>query len=158
MKDELKAFEKILDLIDQVMTKMGSMHLSPHDFGTSVPLYRAEIHTIRAIGENTGINVTKLAEDMGVTKGAVSQTITKLVRKGLVRKTFAEHDAKEIHLELTEPGWIGFHNHQQFHMSMFDTVREYFGDELEAKIEMFITVMKDLNGILTKYEEEEKKS
>jgi len=158
MKDELKAFEKIMDLLDQVMAKMGAMHLSPHDFGTSVLLYRAEIHTIRAIGENTGINVTRLAEDMGVTKGAVSQTITKLVRKGLVRRTFAEYDAKEVHLELTEPGWIGFHNHQQFHMKMFDTVREYFGDELETKIEMFITVMKDLNGILTKYEEEEKKS
>ena len=100
----MKKFDEIMDLIDQVTAKMVSMHSSPQDFGAPVPLYRAEIHTIRAIGENPGINVTKLADEMGITKGAVSQTIAKLVRKGLVRKTYAADDAKEVHLELTDLG------------------------------------------------------
>ena len=158
MKDERIAFEKFLDIFDQVVTKMGSLHSPAQDFGTGVPLYRAEIHTIRAIGEIPGINVTRLAEKMRVTKGAVSQTIAKLVRKGLVRKTYAEDDAKEVHLELTNLGRIGFHRHRQFHMEIFDTVREYFGDGFRTKLEIFTTAMTDIKRIMVKYEERKKES
>ena len=97
--------------------------------------------------------MTRLAEYMGVTKGAISQTITKLARKRLVRKTYAEDNVKEILLDLTDLGWTGFHSHEQFHMELFDTVREYFGDQFKPKIEMFITAMTDVNGILAKYEQ-----
>lgn len=153
---ERAAFEKLLDILDQVLTKAGSIHSAPIDFGTGVPLYKAEIHTIRAIGENPGSNVTKLAEHMGVTKGALSQIINKLVRKKLVRKTHAHDNAKEILLELTDLGWTGFHDHEQFHMDMFDTVQEYFGDGLKPNLEMLITVMTDLNGILDQYAQRRK--
>ena len=153
VKDERSVFRELLNILDQVSAKMESMHSAPLDYGTGVPLYRTEIHTIRAIGENPGINVTNLAEHMGVTKGAVSQTITKLARKRLVRKTYAEDNVKEVLLELTELGLTGYHGHEQFHMEMFDMVREYFGDELKPKIEMFITAMTDVNGILAKYEQ-----
>jgi len=150
---ERAVFEKLLDILDQVITKAGAIHSAPIDFGTGTHLYKAEIHTIRAIGENPGINVTQLAEYMGVTKGAVSQTINKVVMKKLVSKTHAHDNAKEILLELTDLGWRGFHNHEQFHMEMFDTVQEYFGDRLKPNLEMLITVMADLNGILDKYEQ-----
>ena len=153
MKDERSAFQELLNILDQVATKIDSMHLSPLDYGTGVPLYRTEIHTIRAIGENPGINVTRLADHMGVTKGAVSQTVTKLVKKRLIRKTYSADNVKEILLELTDLGWTGFRTHEQFHMEMFDMIREYFGDELKPKLETFITVMADVNGVLAKYEQ-----
>jgi DNA-binding MarR family transcriptional regulator len=149
--DERVTFDRLLTIFDQVMTKMGSMHSPTRDFNTGVPLYRAEIHTIKTIGENPGINVTRLAERMTVTKGAVSQTIAKLVRKKLVQKTHVRENAKEIRLELTDLGWIGFHRHEQFHQEMFEAVREYFGDQLEVKLDMFVTVMTDLDGILSRF-------
>jgi len=82
---ERATFEKFLDVLDQVITKVETIqsHSAGKDFGTGVMLYRAEIHTIRAIGDNPGINVTKLAESMGITKVAISQTVNKLVRKKL---------------------------------------------------------------------------
>lgn len=132
------------------------MHSPTGDFGTGVPLYRTEIHTIRAIGENPRINVTKLAEHMGVTKGAVSQTIAKLARKGLVRRTRAPDNAREVLLELTDLGWTGFSSHEQFHMDMFDIVREYYGDSFASNIGTFVTVMRDLNAILDDYEKRKK--
>jgi DNA-binding MarR family transcriptional regulator len=150
---ERVAFENLMDIFDHVVTKAGSVHSTAFDFDTGVPLYKTEIHTIRAIGENPRINVTKLAEHMGVTKGAVSQTTNKLVRKKLVRKTHAHDNAKEILLELTDLGWTGFHNHEQFHMDMFDVVHEYFGDKLKPNLERLITAVTDINGILDKYEQ-----
>ena len=156
MKDERSVFKELMNILDKMAAKIESMHSPPLDYGTGVPLYRTEIHTIQAIGKNPGINVSRLAEHMSVTKGAISQTVSKLARKRLVRKTYAEDNVKEVLLELTDLGLTGYHGHEQFHMELFNTVREYFGDQFNPKIEMFITAMTDVNGILTKYEQKGK--
>ena len=141
-----------MEKFDRVVTIMESMHSPSLSFGTGVSMYRREIHTIQAIGRNTGINVTTLAEYMGVTKGAVSQIIKKLNKKGLVRKTHAAGNAKEVILELTNLGWIGFHNHEKFHADTLAIARDCFGDQLQNKLEMINTVMTDINMLLDEYE------
>ena len=157
MTDVSVEFEQIMQKFDRVVTIMESMHSPSLSFGTGVLMYRREIHTIQAIGRNPGINVTTLAEYMGVTKGAVSQIIKKLNRKGLVRKTYATGNAKEVILELTDLGWIGFHNHEKFHMDTLAIARDYFGNQLENKLEMINTVMTDINAVLSEYEKKMKK-
>lgn len=152
MADVSLEFEQIMQKFDQVVTIMESMHAPSLSFGTGIAMYRREIHTIQAIGRNPEINVTTLAEHMGVTKGAVSQIIKKLSKKGLVRKKRTSGNAKEVILELTELGWVGFHNHERFHMDTLDIAREYFGNQLENKLETINNVMTDLNVILNEYE------
>lgn len=152
MTDTGATYERILRKFDRVVTVMESMHAPALSFGTGVSMYRREIHTIQAIGKNPGINITILAEYMGVTKGAVSQTIKKLSKKGLVRKTYARGNAKEVVLELTDLGLIGFRNHEKFHMEALNIAREHFGDQLEDKFEAIEAVMNDLNAILDEYE------
>ena len=154
--NERSAFERLLDILDQVITKAGSIHAAPHEFGTGTPLFKTEIHTIRVIGQNRTIRVTELAERMGVTKGAVSQTVNKLVRKKLVRKRQAADDAREVLLELTDLGWVGFRSHEQFHMDMFDTVRAYFGDRLKSRVGLLVIVLEELNEMLDRYLERDK--
>ena len=146
------SYERIMRKFDRVVTVMESMHAPSLSFGTGVSMYRREIHTIQAIGKNPGINITALAEYMAVTKGAVSQTINKLGKKGLVRKTYAPGNAKEVILELTDLGWIGFRNHEKFHMEALNIAREHFGGQFENKLEAIETVMTDLNAILDEYE------
>ena len=146
-----------MEKFDQVVTTMESMHTPSLSFGTGVLMYRREIHTIQAIGRNPGINVTNLAGYMGGTKGAISQIIKKLTKKGLVRGTHIPGNAKEVVLELTELGWIGFHNHEKFHMDTLAIARDYFGNQLENKFEMINTVMTDINAILNEYEKRMKK-
>jgi len=155
MIEENNQYEQLMRILDQVLAKVESLHSPFHDFGTGVPIYRNEIHTIQDIGIHPRINLKTLAEHMGVTKGAASQTITKLVRKGMVRKTRAKGNAKEVFLELTDLGWIGFRNHEKFHMDMFNIARSYFGNKMEPKIEMFRTVMTEFNEILGEYKKRE---
>ena len=152
MADINNTYERILRKFDRVVTVMESMHSPSLSFGTGVPMFRREIHTIQAIGKNPGINITALAEYMAVTKGAVSQTIKKLTNKGLVRKTYAPGNAKEVVLELTDLGWVGFRNHEKFHMAALNIARDYFGDQFEKKFEDIEAVMTDLNAILDIYE------
>ena len=152
VSEENLIYEQLMYILDEVLTKIESLHAPFHDFGTGVPIYRKEIHTLQAIGRHPKINITALAEHMGVTKGAMSQTIAKLIKKGMVRKQYAQGSKKEVILELTDLGFTGFHNHEKFHKGMFDIAREYYGERLGTKIEVFKTVMTDFKAILDEYE------
>jgi DNA-binding MarR family transcriptional regulator len=153
MDRERKDFEELVQILNEISAKMSSMHGPASDFNTGVPLYRAEIHAIKAIGDNPGINMTRLAEYMGVTKGAVSQTIGKLVRKGLVLKKEADDNDKEILPQLTELGWKGYNEHERHHTLMFEAVRDHYGDRLKSELERFMGVIRDLRDIMYMFEE-----
>ena len=157
MADIATIYEDILQKLEKLVVMMESMHTPSLSFGTGVLMYTKEIHTIQAIGRHSGTNVTKLAEHTGVTKGAVSQTINKLVRKGLVRKTHLAGNDKEVVLELTDLGWTGFHNHEKFHMDTLNMAREYYGDQLESKLDGINLAVDDIYTLLNEYENRRKK-
>ena len=156
MKDITTIYEEILQKLEKVIVVIESMHTPSLSFGTGVLMHTREIHTIQAIGRHPGINVTKLAEHTGVTKGAVSQTINKLVRKGLVLKTHAPGNDKEVVLELTNLGRIGFQNHEKFHMDTLNIAREYYGNQLKNKLERINTAVADIYKMLNEYEKRRK--
>jgi len=156
MKDTITVYEDILQKLEKLIVMMESMHTPSLSFGTGVLMHTKEIHTIQAIGRHSGINITKLAENTGVTKGAVSQIISKLVRKGMVRKTHAPGNEKEVVLELTNLGQIGFQNHEKFHMDTLDIAREYYKDQLESKLERINLAMDDICQMLNEYEKRRK--
>ena len=54
-----------------------------------------EVHTLTIMEENPGIIVTEVALEWNHTKGAVSQTITKLENRGLIVRNKAENNAKK---------------------------------------------------------------
>ena len=157
MKDVTIIYEEILRKLEKVIVTMESMHTPPLSFGTGVLMHTKEIHTIQAIGRHHGINVTNLAEHAGVTKGAVSQTIDKLVRKGLVEKTRLSGNDKEVILKLTNLGKIGFVNHEKFHMDALNVAREYYGDQLEDKLEGINLAVDDICKMLSEYRNRRKK-
>jgi DNA-binding MarR family transcriptional regulator len=144
-------YEQLMRLLDDVLTKVELLHAPSHDFGTGISLYRKEIHILQAIGRHPKINVTALAEYMRVTKGAVSQTVARLVKKGMIQKQYAEDNKKELVLELTNLGRVGFQNHEKFHEEMFDIARKHYGRQIEKKLDMFKNVMSDFNAILEEY-------
>lgn len=143
-----------MEVLHRVAHRLASLHEPALEFGTGVPLYRAEIHTIKAIGDNPGLNMMKLASRMGVTKGAASQIVGKLEGKGLVRKACADDNAREVLPELTELGWIGYREHEHQHDRIYEVVRSYHGKGMKRKLEETLEVMNDLEAILNLVEEE----
>ena len=157
MTDITTIYDGILQKLEKVIVMTESMHTPSLSFGTGVLMHAKEIHTVQAIGRHSGINVTKLAEKAGVTKGAVSQTINKLVKKGLVRKTHLPGNDKEVVLELTDLGEIGFKNHEKFHMDTLNMAREYYGDQLISKLEGINLAVDDIYTMLNEYEKRRSK-
>ena len=149
MTSARRKLEELLTLLDRVVAKLTAIQQAPRQYGTGVSLHGSEIHTIQAIGKNPGINVTQLSEKMRVTKGAVSQMVSRLVEKGMVLKQPARDSAKEVALGLTELGRTGYRNHEEFDMEVLDTVREYCGSDLDTKLDAYLSVIRDFDAILT---------
>jgi DNA-binding MarR family transcriptional regulator len=116
MNNELQT---LIDLFLKILHLYSVIGKKPKDYGTGDLLYIAEIHTITMVGKNNEINMTQLAEIMGVSKGAISQTIRKLVSKDFIIKS-NDTNRKEINLKLSEKGRIVYKGQESFQKELFD--------------------------------------
>lgn len=66
--------------------------------------YPSEVHLMLAVKGLRNTNVTRIAEAMGVTKGAISQTISRLVTKEVLYKTKDRGNKNELALHFTPFG------------------------------------------------------
>lgn len=127
----------ILRLIEKVERIRKS---SVYDAGY-VTIMASEMDTIKAIGDNEPIYVTELAKKLGVTKGAVSQQLTKLEKKGLIIKKVDEENAAKRAISLTSLGRRMYERHDQFHKELNLFVESLFqsaSEESRQFLEMFI--------------------
>ena len=116
MNNELQT---LLDLFLKILHLYSVIDRKPKDYGTGDLLYITEIHTITVVGKNKEINMTRLAEIMGVTKGAISQTIRKLVHKNFILKSNTTNK-KEFNLTLSEKGIVVLKGQESFQRELFE--------------------------------------
>jgi len=100
MKPEEKVLIREFKRLIQVLS-MGKR--TPILYGNT-ELYRAEVHILEIISDTKAITATDIALDLNVTKGAVSQLINKLFRKGLIKKVSKDGNLKSQELSLTPNG------------------------------------------------------
>ena len=127
--------QSLIDQFLRILHLYSVISRKPVDYGTGDLLYFTEIHTITTIGKNREINMTRLAEKMGVTKGAVSQTIRKLVNKNLVLKLNTTNK-KEFNLRLTEKGQAAYMGQMSFQREIFTFAESLYQRGSERDREM----------------------
>lgn len=148
-KDEEKLYTSIL----RAFSRYKVMDSKPRDYGTGYLLYSSEIHAIDMIGRSPDCNITGLSEKLGVTKGAVSQTVNKLVKKGLVEKYRDTGNDKEVYVRLTGKGEQAQQGFEDFHNTRNFTLKSYVGNLNEEEMNMLITffhLLYDEIGEMTK--------
>lgn len=145
MDEKEKKFKGIMGQYRKAMHRFSKLEETPMDFGSGDILYRSEIHAIEAIGHNQGSNLTELAARLEITKGTLSQLISKLAKKGLVLKKRGDRNDKEVTLELTVKGKIAFEGHQSFHRDMYLDFMKICHDvsleQLDAFEDLLIKIM-----------------
>jgi len=139
--------QKISRLLLNAIEQFNKYDKKARTFGTGQELFIAEIHLIDFIGNNPDCWISDIAKSMQVTKGAVSQVVKKLEKKGYVAKTDdAENKAKVI-VQLTERGRIAFEGHQQFHNNIdkkiFSIIDSYSEKDCRAICTFLQTVQED---------------
>ena len=123
-------------------------------YGIDVPLFPSEIHMINKIKQNEGIHVTGLANILKVTKGAVSQIIMKLEKKGLIRKEKDINNQSKLVIKLTPKGETAHSNHEKFHKKIDAMVNEIVKDASEENIKFFKNVLTTLEDKLEIFRKE----
>lgn len=114
-----------------------------------VEFYPSEVHLMLMIKDRTSTNATKIADMMGITKGAVSQTLTRLEKKGVLVKTKDPQYKNELTLTLTALGSEAF----SFYKSKAAEIEELHNvylNEFDEKEKM--AIVKFLAGVEKIYE------
>lgn len=116
----------------------------PRKFGTETDLTGSEIHLIEVVGQNEGLSVTDLARRLGITKGAVSQTLKRLEAKEIIIKKVDPTNISRITVGLSTKGKVAYYSHLQWHETVDGGFRNYFVHLPEDKIrflEEFLSIL-----------------
>ena len=137
----------------RIINKFKELEKIPIDHGTGELLYASEINTLEIIGDSPGINLTQLAKKKGVTKSAVSQIVSKLVKKQLVTKKQSPNHEKVFFLELTNTGNVAYENHEKFHekydSAMIEKLNSMSNEQLDLVVGTFKMLESTIDGYLT---------
>jgi DNA-binding MarR family transcriptional regulator len=128
-------------VIEKFMTmteKISSSGKKSRKFSTDVDIYRSEIHIIDLIGNYSNLHVSEIARKFGVTKGAISQTLKKLERKGLVKKHLDETNNTRLLVCLTDKGEKAYINHKLDHNNMDKDMFSYLEGLDENQLDIII--------------------
>ncbi|PYI53811.1 MarR family winged helix-turn-helix transcriptional regulator [Paenibacillus flagellatus] len=106
----------------------------PKRFGDAGLLTPSEIHTIEAIGDEGGVRMSELAGRLGVTKGAVTQIVSRLEEKELLTRSPHPHDSRATVLTLSEKGKEAFRAHEDVHDRFYERLRARLSD---SEIDIF---------------------
>ena len=157
-----KTCEEIADLFIKLANKYHSMEKIPVDYGVGKDLYHSERHLLDQIGDYPEKNITELAQFMGVTKGAISQTVKKLENKGIVNRYKGEQNEKEVFLKLTETGKGVYEKHKEVNqrsiMPLYEELKKYSDDKVYFLVEMFKWMDKFLDKSKVKMQEHSKEN
>jgi DNA-binding MarR family transcriptional regulator len=127
--------QSIIDLFNRILHLYSIIDKKPKDFGTGDRLYVSEIHAIYLIGVHPEINMTRLSELAGVTKGAVSQMVKRLVNKRYIAR-YKVKNKKEVNLRLSDKGFIIYQQYLAFANERFDFARKLYENASEADIKL----------------------
>jgi DNA-binding MarR family transcriptional regulator len=105
----------LLAVLCRVLEKYLRVSKQPRDFGTGELLYPTEIHVVSAVAALGAVSVTEISEQFGTTRGAASQTVDKLVSKGLLAKRTDPAKRSRLIIEPTDKGRLAHLKHMEFH-------------------------------------------
>ncbi len=143
--DRDKRLAGLIELFLGIMAKYSSMEDAAIKLvNVSRPLFKSELHLIKAIKEHPEANVTALAEILGVTKGAVSQVIRRLEEKGMAARV--GRNRKEFVLALTREGLSAYQAHESFHKGHFRELSRVMAEMTPAEIAFTERVFREIDA------------
>lgn len=148
--EDFKDFIEISRLMERTIHKYIQVEKMKRYYGSDILLSRSEIHTIAAVGDYPNINITALAKFLGITKGASSQMIYRLVDKGLIIKQISPNSDTEVCLTLTEKGKVAYAKHQEYHKDADDKVFKILTDMPKEVIDNIKFLLEEFDKDLDK--------
>lgn len=130
-EDKIKTGKLLLEVI----FKYVEYDTKARYFGTDTKLNHSEIHMIQFIKEQKEIlHISAIARKLGITKGAVSQTIKRLERKGFVLKEVDTENKSRLLIKLTTKGNKAYQYHEKYHKKFDSMILDILKDAADDNI------------------------
>lgn len=110
----------------QLFNRYVELSKKSYEYCEGISLYPNEIHTVEYIAESSTTNLTDIANQLTLTKGAVSKMIVKLENMGLLVRYKYQSNQKEIYIHLTQLGVRAYEGHKEYHQDMWRRLDAYF--------------------------------
>lgn len=104
---------KIIKSLTRIQERSNILEHHPNEIFAGINL--AEAHCIDKIGSMDYANVTKVAVEMNMTRGAISKISRKLLNKNLIVTYQKPENNKEVYFRLTEQGQKVYIEHKKCH-------------------------------------------
>lgn len=146
--ERTKASKEIMELFIRAVSKYNALEKIPSKAGLKHSLYHSERHMLDKIGDQPELNVTDFARELGVTKGAVSQVVKKLVAKGVVKRYKSGTNGKEVFLELTDAGRVLYLTHKKTNEETIKPLLKELSKYPDDKVQFLISMFKWIDEFL----------
>lgn len=134
----------------RLINKYNQKGKEPKTYGTEDLLYVAEVHMLEIIGSYGQITTTQLAQALGITKGAVSQTTNKLMNKAMIHKNPSPERGNEVYISLSEKGKTVFDYHRKMHSDMLEQIYAEIAKLPPESVETVNKIIAIIDGSLDK--------
>jgi DNA-binding MarR family transcriptional regulator len=109
-------------------------------------LHPSEIHLMQVIKERPDLNASEMAQRLGVSNGAVSQTLARLERKGVIKKAKDPSLKNRVTATFTESGITAIRSFEEKQASSVASFSTYLAGLSEIEKEV-------IGGFLSRVEE-----
>ena len=139
--------DELCDFFNLMINQYEKFEKGTHCFDISMQLHLSDTHTIVAIGKHPNINIISLSRLQGISRSAASQMVSKLVRRGFVKKEVSPKTVNEISLFLTETGQEVYHAHERQHQWLKEKLADIFEKYPENTIDLLMKIGGDIIGV-----------
>ena len=126
--NEQTDLDQLCECFLQTVHRFAQLEKEMHTYGTGQKLHLSETHTIVDVGNHDNINITGLARLQGVSRSAASQMVSRLVKKGFLRKDLSPKTENEVVLSLTKAGENVWQWHKQQHVWLREKLTAIFAE------------------------------
>jgi DNA-binding MarR family transcriptional regulator len=145
MTNKDNIIQKGFEVFTKMFMKYDIFGKQPRDIGNGIKINASNAHTIEAIGKGHANTVTSLSNYFMITKGAVSQVVSKLYKEGYIKK--GESNNKVVILELTALGRQALKSHDKYHLSIIDKLQTIEEKYTKKEIETFLNILSDVDSV-----------
>lgn len=133
--------ESIIFLCNCASTEFVTLH----NYGTDYKITAREVQILEYLLEDTSGNMVEVAGRLGVTRGAFSNIVNKLVAKGMIEKIQHENNKKNIYPAVTELGKKTYEQYQVFIQKQWFAHMFEMADQIpDEYISQFSHILKEM--------------
>lgn len=137
----------------QMINKYNNLESLNIDFVPGVKISHSDAHLLTLMSKNKDKKVSQLADIFGVTKGAVSQQIKKMEKRGLLNRIRYNDNFKEVFIELTDFGEKAVKKHNEIDGAALEGVKTFLDSKSIEEQQFLLTVIENIINSLDRNDE-----